>query len=337
MTILTLTIMTWLGRLISRAMLGPVHVHGSDPRSADVDVILVPRSLSPADCWLFWSRLKRPPLFVERGQLSNCWGYRWLGAVGFSVSQPHRGPGVILEERLAAYLNSGRCLVISINGESSVEIANTQQLLRGLHAHHRHLRVQVLTFNYDFRHTLGSPIHWIWRPSAIDMVVEPLRILKELQRLQKLAWSIKGYQTLPQWPLISQSGRVPSSLLLSWHEVRAQRRWRWPKPLVWLWLPLALVSALANALPLLVSYVVSHSTQQWRIERQFSWLGPLYLINHLIVWLVLGQLVGYWAWGYGAIVLMGLQPLGKLADAILLQDDLGTSRSVRERLVNYFD
>ena len=329
---LKLNIMTGLGRLISRALLGPVHVHGSDPRTTDVDVILMPRSLSPADGWLFWSRLKRPPLFVDNGQTSNGWGRWWRG----SGRSPRTGGG-IMEERLAAFLNAGRCLVISINGESPEEIDHTQRLLRGLHDHHRHLRVQVLTFNYDFRHTLGSPIHWIWRPGAIDMVVEPLHILKELQRLQKLAWSIKGYQTLPQWPLISQSGRVPSSLLLSWHEVRAQRRWRWPKPVAWLWLPGALISALFNAVPLLVAYGVSHSAQQWRIERQIAWLGPLYLINHVVIWVALAVLLGPWAWLYGIVIAMGLQPLGRLADAILQQDELGGSRSVRERMVNYFD
>lgn len=57
---LKLKMMTGLGRLISRALLGPVHVHGSDPHTTDVDVILMPRSVSPADGWLFWSRLKRP-------------------------------------------------------------------------------------------------------------------------------------------------------------------------------------------------------------------------------------------------------------------------------------
>lgn len=329
---LKLNLMRGLGRLVSRALLGPVHVHGSDPQTADVDVILISGSLSPADGWLFWSRLKRPPLFLENGRTSNGWGRWWRTC----DRNPRAGAG-IMEERLAAYLNAGRCLVMSINGESAEAIEHTQRLLRGLHNHHRHLRVQVLTFNYDFRHTLGSPIHWIWRPGVIDMVAEPLHILKELQRLQKLAWSIKGYQTLAQWPLISQSGRVPSSLLLSWHEVRAQRRWRWPKPVAWLWLPGAVISVAFNAVPLLLAYGASHSAQQWRIERQIAWLGPLYLANHAVIWLLLAGLFGLWAWLYGIIVVIGFQPLGHLADAILQQGEMGGSRSVRERLVNYFD
>lgn len=327
-------VMKGLGRWFSRALLGPIHVHGCKlaDDGADVDVILVPRRLGPADCWLFWSRLKRNPIFVDQGRFTDCWGYSKLCTADSLETGAHAQA-----DRLGYWLEQGRTLVISIEVESRSAIERLEHQLRELYRHQGQLTLQLLTFNYDFRHTLGSPIHWIWRPEKLDLARTPLNILAELQRLQKLAWSIKGYQTLPDLPLVSRSGRVPSSLLLSWHEVQSMRRWQWPGWTAWLWLPLATAVALFNALPLLVAFILGHRSGGWRLEQQVAWLGPLYLVNHLVLWVSAFALAGGWGWLYLPFVMMGLYPLGRLADRMIQVDSNEAYRAVRERMVNYFD
>ncbi|GGX55888.1 hypothetical protein GCM10007392_24570 [Saccharospirillum salsuginis] len=331
----THTVMRTLGRWVSRALLGPVHVHGQalDQGGADLDVILVPRRLGPADCWLFWSRLKRAPIFVDRARFSDCWGYPRLCGRAAQA----RTPEGAMKDRLAYWLRQGRTLVISIDVESRSAIETLQQQLSALRQQEGRLTVQLLTFNYDFRHTLGSPIHWIWRPQPLDLSKNHLNILVELQALQKLAWSVKGHQTLPNLPLVSQSGRVPSSLLLSWHEVQSMRRWQWPGLTAWLWAPLALVAGLINLAPLAMAIVLGHRGGRWRIEQQVLWLGPVYLVNHLVILLAMLAVVGPWGLAYLGLVFVGLQPLGRLADHLIQLDDNEDHRSVRERMANYFD
>lgn len=327
-------VMKGLGRWFSRALLGPVHVHGCtlEGDGADVDVILIPRRLGPADCWLFWSRLKRSPIFVDQSRFSDCWGYSKLCS-----SDPLEVDGQAQVERLGYWLEQGRTLVVSIEVESSSAIERLESQLRDLYQRRQGLTVQLLTFNYDFRHTLGSPIHWIWRPEKLDLSRTPLCILTELQRLQKLAWSIKGHQTLPNLPLVSRSGRVPSSLLLSWHEVQSMRQWRWPGWSAWLWIPLALAVGLVNAVPLLIAFILGHRSGNWRLEQQVAWLGPVYLVNHLVLAGAVFVLTGAWGWLYLPFVLIGLYPLGRLADRMIQMDDNDAYRAVRERMVNYFD
>lgn len=328
-------VMKTLGRWISRALLGPVHVHGCalGRDGADVDVVLVPRRLGPADCWLFWSRLARAPIFVDRAHFSDCWGYPGLCGRAARAETPEGS----MRDRLAHWLHKGRTLVISVNVESHTAIETLQRQLTALQQQEGRLTVQLLTFNYDFRHTLGSPIHWIWRPEPLDLSRQPLNILMELQALQKLAWSVKGHQTLPSLPLVSRSGRVPSSLLLSWHEVQSMRRWRWPGLAAWLWMPLALLAGLINLVPLLVAYVLGHRGGRWRIEQQILWLGPLYLVNHLVLLVVVSSVLGPWGLAYLGLVCIGVQPLGRLADHLIQLDDSEDHRSVRERMANYFD
>lgn len=329
------TVMRTLGRWVSRALLGPVHVHGHElaEGGADVDVILVPRRLGPADCWLFWSRLSRAPIFVDRARFSNCWGYpRLCGRV--AQTQTPEGP---MRDRLAYWLDWRRTLVISVDVESRSAIQRLEQELTALQQQRGHLTVQWLTFNYDFRHTLGSPIHWIWRSKPLDLADEPLNILAELQSLQKKAWSVKGHQTLPNLPLVSRSGRVPSSLLLSWYEVQSLKRWRWPGPEAWAWMPVALICALANVLPLAVAFLLGHRGGRWRVEQQVVWLGPVYLTHHLIGLGVALATLGAWGLAYLLLVFIGVQPLGRLADCLIQLDDTEDQRAVRERMANYFD
>ncbi len=328
------TIKKWLGRWFSWALLGPVHVHGCalEQNGNDIDVILVPRRLGAADCWLFWSRLKRKPIFVEAGRFSDCWTdstrFRRLIEEVSSREVP---------DRLAYWLEHGRTLVISLEVESRSAIIRLEKELHWLNRRRGALTVQLLTFNYDFRHTLGSPIHWIWRPEPLNLAGSPLNILYELQRLQKMAWSIKGHQTLPNLPLVSRSGRVPSSLLLSWHEVRAMRSWRWPDKVAWLWLPGALLLGLCNAAPLLLAFVMGHRGGNWRLEQQIAWLMPFYLINHLLLLSAAFVYGGVWGWMYLPLMILGVYPLGRLADRLIQVDDNDAYRAVRERMVSYFD
>lgn len=329
-------LMKYLGRWMSRALLGPVHVHGGaldNPENAP-DIILVPHAMSAADCWLFWSRLKRPPVFYDAGLFSDCWGYRWL----CERTGTYEASEASILNRMYDCLTSGRTLVISTEARSPSALKRLETQLQSLHARHGGLKLQMLTFNYDFRHTLGSPVHWIWRPEALSLSTEQLDLQRELQALQKLAWTVNGYQTLPNFPLVNRAGRVPSSLLLSWHEVRARRRWRMPGPVSWLWVPLAMASALLNLAPWVAAFALSHFRGAWRIEQQAAWLVPLYLLNHLAIGgTILAML------GFGALMLylpwiaVGVHPLGILTARLMDQEDTPDVRTVRERILNYFD
>lgn len=326
-------LMKFCGHWMSRALLGPVRVHGCAPdrREASVDIVLIPHRLSAIDCWLLWSRLKRPPVFYQDGHFSRCLGYR----VGKSTSAPLDDASTL--DRQLACLRLGQTLVISVQAQSGSALQRLKRRLASLQSQCGDLTLQLLTFNYDFRHALGSPVHWIWRPKALDLANVPLDLTHELQALQKLAWSISGYQSLQRVSTLSPAGRIPSSLLLSWHEVRARRRLHPPSLATWPWIPLALLTTLLNLAPLTAAYLMAHQQEPWRVDRLAGWLVPLYLINHLIIaGLVMGWTGGL-AWLYLPCFLMGVHPVGRVAALLVKSEDSAEIRSVRERILNYFD
>lgn len=325
----------FIGRCISRAMLGPVHLYGArlEGDAEGPDVILVPSHSGPTDCWLFWAKLKRTPVFIEKNQYADCWGYRWL-------TRSKRMPAPTTEELLEqmhGWLDNKRTLIVALDIGSQTAIDGVSHQLRHLVAQRKSLTVQVVTFNYDFRLLLGSPVHWIWRERALDLGKEPLWIVQELQALQKKAWSIKGYQTMSQFPLLQPSGRIPSALLLSWHEVRARRSWRWPTLSGWLWLPLALIAVVLNVVPLAISWLVNRQGLSWPNYQRPYWLGSVYLINHLCVWAAVLHQWGWFGVLYLPLIVLGLHPLGRLADSLVDSLETADSRNMRERIMNYFE
>lgn len=324
-----------LGRWISRAMLGPVHLYGARlGRGVEgPDVILVPNQLGPTDCWLFWAKLKKAPIFIEKNEFADCWGTRWLKGSKTLPDLPESTP----LDRMQYWLDNQRTLIISLDISSQAAIDEVSDQLRRLVAYRKSLTVQVVTFNYDFRLLLGSPVHWIWREQALNLGREPLLIVQELQALQKKAWSIKGYQTLSQFPLLQPSGRIPSALLLSWHEVRARRSWRWPTLSGWCWLPLAVIAVVLNAIPLAIAWLTNRRGLTWPRYQQPYWLGPVYLVNHLCVLGVTAQLWGWLSLAYLPLILIGMHPLGRLADSLVDLVETADSRDMRERIMNYFE
>jgi hypothetical protein len=235
------------------------------------------------------------------------------------------------------WLDNRRTLVVTLDISSQEAVDAVSDQLRRLVAYRKSLTVQVVTFNYDFRSLLGSPVHWIWRDRALNLGQEPLLILQELQALQKQAWSIKGYQTLLQFPLLQPSGRIPSSLLLSWHEVRARRSWRWPSLAGWLWMPVAAMSTALNAVPLTIAWWSCRSGTGWPAHHMPNWLGPVYLINQSCILVTIAHFGGWASLAYLPWVLIGLHPLGKLADALVDQAGTADSMDMRERIMNYFE
>lgn len=328
-------LMKGFAQWMSRALLGPVQVHGGalDGGDSDVDVILVPHRLSPLDCWLFWSRLARPPVFYQDGRFSRCLGYRWLAWRG--ATDPVDAETA--QRAMLACIRVGKCLVLAIETRSPSAVERLERQLKALQRGNRALRLQLLTFNYDYRHLLGSPVHWIWRPHTLDAAKTDLDLNFELRALQKRAWSVLGYQTLPQRPLSDLTGRIPSSLVLSWHEVRSGRRLARPSGGTWPWLPVAVLCACVNLLPLAVTYWWSHRPGPWRIDRLAVWLGPMYLANHLVIGAL--ALVGWGAWGwlYLPCLIVGVHPLGHLTRRLVRVEDSSEARAVRERILNYFD
>lgn len=316
-------------------MLGPVHLYGARlGREIDgPDVILVPNRLGPADCWLFWAKLKRAPVFIDKNQFADFWGYRGLNRSSIISELRDSGP----LDRMQYWLDNQRTLVIALDIGSQTAIDEVSDQLRRLVAYRKALSVQVVTFNYDFRLLLGSPVHWIWREQALDLSKEPLLIVQELQALQRKAWSIKGYQTLSQFPLLQPSGRIPSTLLLSWHEVRARRSWRWPTLSGWFWLPLAVIAVLLNVIPLAIAWMTNRRGLAWPNYQQPYWLGPVYLINQLCIFLIISWHWGWFSLAYLPVVLVGLHPLGRLADSLVDLVETADSRDMRERIMNYFE
>lgn len=329
------TLLRLAGRWISRMMLGPVHLYGArlGQDAEGPDVILVPNQLGPTDRWLFWAKLKRAPVFIEQNDYIDGWRYRWFKRTKRAADLPE----LTLRDRMQDWLESHRTLVISLDISSQSAIDEVSDQLRRLVAYRKSLTVQVVTFNYDFRLLLGSPVHWIWRERSLNLGKEPLLIVQLLQELQKKAWSIKGYQTLSQFPLLQPSGRIPSTLLLSWHEVRARRSWRWPTFSGWLWLPMALIAVVLNAIPLAIAWWTNRRGLTWPNYQQPHWLGPIYLINHLGLFGGAAYLWGWLSLVYLPFFLIGVHPLGRLADSLVDLVETADSRDMRERIMNYFE